>query len=81
MSAVKTPVVRKRKASAKKCCLCDKRFEEFGNNPWPLDTVDRQCCDKCNRAVLLARLSGVRDVVPRRTVPFWIAASLKKFGK
>jgi hypothetical protein len=41
------------------CVLCGKAFSEFGNNPWPLATLDDgQCCDSCNGSkVLPARMA------------------------
>lgn len=30
------------------CCLCGKKFEGLGNNPYPLMTSDKICCDDCN---------------------------------
>jgi hypothetical protein len=38
-----------------KCVLCDKFFDEWGNNPWPLAEEGR-CCDDCNLNVIAARL-------------------------
>lgn len=29
------------------CVICDKGFEEYGNNPEPLKQEGR-CCDDCN---------------------------------
>ena len=35
------------------------QFSEFGNNPWPLATLDDgQCCDACNW-VIPAPIAGV----------------------
>lgn len=31
----------------KKCCICGKEFEGWGNNPWPIKQ-DGECCDTCN---------------------------------
>jgi hypothetical protein len=49
------------------CVLCGEPFSEFGNNPWPLATLDDgQCCDYCNGAyVIPARLAGM---VPQEEV-------------
>ena len=30
-----------------KCCLCDKKFVGYGNNPYPI-TNQGVCCDACN---------------------------------
>lgn len=42
------------------CCLCGKRYEHWGNNPYPLcDEDDRssRCCNTCNwTKVIPARL-------------------------
>lgn len=42
----------------KVCCICGKKFTEWGNNPWPVVTdKDAVCCDMCNSLdVLPARL-------------------------
>lgn len=52
----------------KKCCICGKEFEGYGNNPWPIKS-EGLCCDTCNRAVILARLSqyGAITVEPSKT--------------
>lgn len=44
-----------------KCCLCGKKCEGFGHNPFPLkkDTDEKlnRCCDECNvTKVIPARL-------------------------
>ena len=31
----------------KKCCICGKEFEGWGNNPWPVKS-EGLCCDDCN---------------------------------
>ena len=32
------------------CCFCKKPCEnEYGNNPEPLASKPKRCCDKCNR--------------------------------
>ena len=36
------------------CCICGKRFEEFGNNPWPVKVgTCIYCCDDCNLNVVI----------------------------
>jgi hypothetical protein len=30
------------------CCLCNKNFEGYGNNPLPLYNNEGKCCDMCN---------------------------------
>ena len=37
------------------CCLCGKKYEGFGNNPYPL-AEEGYCCDECNEKVIEARL-------------------------
>lgn len=40
----------------KKCCICGKKYEGFGNNPEPVKNKGR-CCDACNeKYVIFARL-------------------------
>ncbi len=36
------------------CCICKKEYSGYGNNAQPIE--EGQCCDKCNRLVLRARL-------------------------
>lgn len=41
---------------AKKCCLCGKEIDGYGNNPWPL-AEEGECCDECNETkVIPARI-------------------------
>lgn len=42
-----------------KCCLCNKTFHGFGNNPFPLsDGINDVCCNKCNNEkVIPARIA------------------------
>ena len=35
-----------------RCCICKKKFEGWGNNPWPVKKRGR-CCDKCNDTVVI----------------------------
>ena len=43
-----------------KCCLCEKEFKGFGNNPDPLNKQGR-CCDECNLLkVIPKRLEEIR---------------------
>lgn len=43
----------------KKCCICGKEFQGWGNNPWPVKE-DGECCDACNQLkVIPARLRQV----------------------
>lgn len=34
------------------CCLCGKKFEGYGNDPWPLMQCGR-CCDDCNQTKVI----------------------------
>ena len=38
-----------------RCCICDKIFIGYGNNPMPIKEKGR-CCDSCNPKVIRARL-------------------------
>ena len=39
-----------------KCCICEKQFKGYGNDPRPIKQKG-QCCDKCNfEIVAVARL-------------------------
>lgn len=40
----------------KKCCICNKDFIGYGNNPWPLKEKGL-CCDECNKKVVLERFA------------------------
>lgn len=41
------------------CVLCDKEFNEWGNNAQPV--AEGQCCDVCNDTrVLPARVANIR---------------------
>ena len=43
----------------KKCCICGKRFEGFGNNPAPVRETG-ECCERCNSNVVVpARIMAV----------------------
>ena len=37
------------------CVICGEKFNEYGNNPYPL-AEEGECCDACNIAVIEARL-------------------------
>lgn len=46
------------------CCICGKKIEGHGNNPFPVKTEGR-CCDDCNfNAVIPARMDML---FPERT--------------
>jgi len=44
------------------CCLCFKHIlgwgnkRQFGNNPQPLESGGKECCDDCNKKVIYARI-------------------------
>lgn len=35
------------------CSLCGDPIDTFGNNPWPLASIDQPCCDNCNATLVL----------------------------
>ena len=40
----------------KKCCICGKEVEGYGNNPWPISTnIEDRCCDECNLTVVVPK--------------------------
>ncbi len=42
-----------------KCCFCRKKIIGYGNNPEPLGTAPKRCCDDCNIVkVIPARLKN-----------------------
>ena len=44
---------------SKRCVLCGCRFNEWGNDPWPLKE-EGWCCDRCNATkVIPARIAQV----------------------
>lgn len=38
----------------KKCCICGKEFEGWGNNPWPVKS-EGLCCDDCNMEYVIPK--------------------------
>lgn len=38
-----------------KCCICGKEFEGYGNNPYPVMSGEKCCCDECNDLVIFTR--------------------------
>ena len=34
------------------CCICGKKFKEYGNNPAPVKD-DGLCCNECNYSVVI----------------------------
>ena len=47
------------------CCLCDGRYQYYGNNAYPL--AEGQCCNDCNERVIDARLGFKLSDVPTTT--------------
>jgi len=47
----------------KTCCICDKQFEGFGNNPDPIKR-DGYCCDDCNLMVVVP--ARIKEFMERR---------------
>ena len=44
------------------CCLCKKKYTDYGHNPNPLAKYPKRCCEECNRTkVIPARLRGEGD--------------------
>lgn len=57
----------------KTCSICKKEFKGFGNNPEPILTYEKRCCDQCNQDVVVpVRILGM-------TNPIALAA-LNKYG-
>lgn len=54
------------------CCLCDGRYERWGNNPYPLcaeTDMESRCCDECNsQKVIRARMISMfrKDALRKR---------------
>lgn len=39
------------------CCICGKKIEGHGHNPWPyIKDKSVKCCDNCNNKVIETRL-------------------------
>ena len=50
----------------KRCCICGKEFEGWGNNPWPVKSSG-ECCDTCNYEVVLpARIRGLEKSISKK---------------
>ena len=55
------------------CVLCDAKFYEWGNNPYPLAGTNEVCCSTCNNtkviparlAELYSRKSFTKDIVTK----------------
>ena len=41
-------------APPRRCCMCHKEYQGYGNNAKPL--ADGRCCDVCNENVITSRL-------------------------
>lgn len=74
------------------CCICNKEFEGFGNNPYPLcvpntlkDASEQRCCDLCNENyVISARiLQMTGDLTPKSIEGIWnqVKEDLEKEAK
>lgn len=37
----------------KTCCICGKEFEGYGNNPYPVMSGDKTCCNECNDEIVV----------------------------
>ena len=38
----------------KRCCVCGRMYEGYGNNPSPIPHRDEErCCDDCNRRYVI----------------------------
>ena len=43
-----------------RCCICNRKFTGWGNNPYPVKP-DGRCCDSCNSMyVIPARIFGLK---------------------
>ena len=50
----------------KKCCICGKEFDGWGNNAYPL--ADGICCDECNKQVIIARIKRLKELEDKKKV-------------
>jgi hypothetical protein len=46
-----------KKESIKRCCICGKKYEGYGNNAEPIKKG--QCCDECNNEVIKERIKKI----------------------
>ena len=44
----------------KKCVICKKEFEGFGNNAEPIK--EGRCCDECNVKVFIKRIKNIKKI-------------------
>lgn len=36
------------------CCICKRKFSDYGNNPQPISQNPKdRCCDACNKEVVI----------------------------
>lgn len=38
----------------KTCTICGRKYDGYGNNPWPIKNFCR-CCDKCNNEIVVPK--------------------------
>ena len=47
--------------NSRKCCICGRRINGYGNNPAPVKD-EGVCCDRCNNTIVLAaRIKALKD--------------------
>ena len=64
---VETVDGKPRTAKRFRCCLCGCEWQGVGNNPEPVDTMDKRCCDPCNVTLVIpARMGALRDYIKKR---------------
>lgn len=62
LDAIMTKIKKTLKEASKKlCCLCGAEIEGYGNNPYPLESSDKKCCDDCNNKVVQARMEKLTN--------------------
>jgi|SRR5215475_7656406 len=56
------------------CCICEKEFTGWGNNPEPIKRYPDRCCNRCNNNIVIPwRVQFGRDFAPT-----WIRHGLGK---
>jgi hypothetical protein len=45
----------KKKENEFVCCICGRKTQGYGNNPWPIKDHGK-CCNECNEKVIKARI-------------------------
>jgi hypothetical protein len=48
----------KKKENKFVCCICGRKTQGYGNNPWPIKDHGK-CCNECNEKVIKARIKSV----------------------